>query len=347
MSEPPRSLLITGGAGFIGSSLVRLFLAETNRLVINLDKLTYAGHRESLAEVLEHPRHHFVEGDIGDAALVAELLEAYRPDTVFHLAAESHVDRSIEHPPQFAVTNAVGTCSLLNSATQYWQQLEGESKSRFRFTNVSTDEVFGSADQGKAFDEKSPLKPNSPYAASKAAGEHFAHAFAYTYGLPVVTVNPSNNYGPRQHPEKLIPKMILCAAAGEKLPLYGDGRHERDWLHVDDCCRALFDVWRCGDQGRRYLVGEGEPLPNRTVVEMICDLVDEMLADGGRRKSLISSVPDRPGHDRRYAVDSSALRELADWKPRVSFSDGLRETVRWYLDNPAWVATVAANSHEA
>jgi len=346
MNSNPSALLITGGAGFIGSTMVRHCLDQKSTTVVTLDKFTYAGHQCSLADVIDHPRHVLVEGDIADAELVTDLLKQYRPKAIVHLAAESHVDRSIARPPQFAETNALGSCQLLDATTRYWQGLDSVAQSEFRFLLVSTDEVFGSSRQGERFDEQSPLLPNSPYAASKAAAEHFARAFFRTYGLPVVIANPSNNYGPRQLPEKLIPKIILHAAAGKSLPVYGDGLHQRDWIHVDDCCRALLAVLRCGEPGGRYLIGAGNCLPNIEIVQRICDLIDELLAkgllaDGGSRRELIASVTDRLGHDRRYAVNAALLKKVSGWQPQIEFATGLRETVRWYLDHPKWVQAVS------
>ncbi|MCH7753307.1 MAG: dTDP-glucose 4,6-dehydratase [Planctomycetes bacterium] len=337
MTTRKPSLLITGGAGFIGSTLVRQCLAEGDSLVVNLDKFTYAGHRSSLEEVENHPDYVLVEGDIVDAKLVGEVLEEHRPWAIVHLAAETHVDRSIVDPPTFAVTNVLGTCTLLDVATRYWQQLDVAGRARFRFLYVSTDEVFGSAGPEQAFDEQSPVSPNSPYAASKAAGEQLTGAFAHTYGLPTLVANPSNHYGPRQHPEKLIPKMILHAAAGEPLGVYGDGLHQRDWLHVEDGCRVLRAILRQGSPGERYLVGADNCQVNLAVVETICDLVDELLADNGQRRKLIAHVTDRLGHDRRYAVCANKVRETTGWQPTVSFSVGLRETVAWYLQHRQWV----------
>ena len=336
MLQPQPSVLITGGAGFIGSALIRQWLEHEPEQVVNLDKLTYAGLRASLADVADHSRHKLVEGDVSDAKLVAELLAEHRPQAVLHLAAETHVDRSINEPPQFARTNVLGTCTLLDQTTCYWQGLSSAERNRFRFLFMSTDEVFGAAGPNELFTAESRLAPNSPYAASKAAGEHLVHAFAHTYGFPVVTINPTNNYGPRQFPEKLIPKMILAAARREPLPLYGDGLHERDWLHVDDCCRAIRTVLRHGAVGSRYLAGADNCLTNLVVVQQICKLLDESLNDGSDRRTLIRHVADRLGHDRRYAVDSRPLRQLG-WAPQVDFARALRETVAWYLENPAWV----------
>ena len=343
MTPASTSVLITGGAGFIGSALVRQWLACESDAVINLDRLTYAGLRASLDGVLDHPRHELVVGDIADAHLVDELLAERRPRAIVHLAAETHVDRSIDEPPEFARTNVLGTCTLLDCATRYWQGLSAGARVSFRFLLASTDEVFGAAAPGEAFTAESPLAPNSPYAASKAAAEHLAHAFAHTYGLPVVTINPTNNFGPRQLPEKLIPKMVLAAARRQPLPVYGDGLQERDWLHVDDCCRAIRTVLRRGEPGRRYLAGSGRCVANLRLVEQICDILDEHLADGGGRRKLIRHVADRPGHDRRYAVAGGELQTALGWSPAAPFLQALRETVVWYLENPSWVAEAEAS----
>jgi len=349
MQQEKPSILITGGAGFLGSTLVRKCLEEKPWSVVILDKLTYAGHRCNLAEVIDNPRYELVEGDINDVQLVAKLLKQHRPAAIIHLAAETHVDRSIGQPPQFATTNVLGTCTLLDVAVRHWQQLEETQRRAFRFLQVSTDEVFGSAAANEKFDEESRLEPNSPYAASKAAGEHFVRAFSKTYGMPLTLVNPSNNYGPRQYPEKLIPKMILNAAQGLPLPLYGDGLHQRDWLHVEDCCDALLEIVSCRNPSERYLIGADNCLSNLQVVETICDLVDDLLAEGPllkgmSRRKLIESVSDRPGHDRRYAVDAQLLRNETNWYPRIGFEEGLRDTVRWYLDHPEWVSKVCGQS---
>lgn len=343
MSEPREIILLTGGAGFIGSTLVRQWLEHETAAIVDLDLLTYAGLRESLGDLVDHPRHRLVVGDVADAALVRQVFAEHRPRAVLHLAAETHVDRSIDAPPAFAHTNMLGTCTLLDEATRYWQSLSGGERDKFRFLLMSTDEVFGAAAPGEAFTRNSPLAPNSPYAASKAAAEHLAKAFGHTYGLPLVIVNPTNNYGPRQMPEKLIPRVILAAVRREPVPLYGDGLHERDWLHVDDCCRAIRRVLADGKSDQRYLIGADNVLPNRVVVERLCDLVDEHLDDGGERRGLITPVADRPGHDRRYAVDSEALRRELGWRSQVDFDFGLREVVVWYLDNPRWVAAAEAS----
>ena len=345
MQQNNPSILITGGAGFMGSTLVRKCLNTESWTVVNLDKLTYAGHRCNLTEVLDNPRHILIKGDINNAKLVEQILDQHRPSAIVHLAAETHVDRSIDQPPQFATTNVLGTCTLLDVTIRYWQQLDQSQRQAFRFLHVSTDEVFGSAAEEVKFDEQSLLSPNSPYAASKAAGEHFVRAFSKTYGMPITVVNPSNNYGPRQHPEKLIPKMILNAAQGLPLHVYSDGLHQRDWLHAEDCCDAMLTILRSTKQSERYLIGADNCLPNLQVVEMICDLVDKFMIDaplpqGISRRSLIESVNDRPGHDRRYAVDAQLLRREQNWQPRIGFEQGLRDTVQWYLEHPEWVDTV-------
>lgn len=338
MPAPRPTVLITGGAGFIGSNLVRQWLAEESDAVVTLDALTYAGLRESLGDALAHPRHELVVGDIGDAPLVRELLAEHRPRAVLHLAAESHVDRSIVEPLGFVQTNVVGTAALLEETTRWWRELPAESRDAFRFVHVSTDEVFGSAEAGRTFTVASPLAPNSPYAASKAAGEQLARAFAHTYGLPVVTLNPGNHYGPRQLPEKLIPKMILRADAGEPLPLYGDGQHQRDWIHVDDGCRAIRAAAACGTPGERYLIGSDNCYPNRAIVEQLCDEIDRQRDDGRRRRELIAAAADRPGHDRRYALDSAPAQRQLNWRPQIELAAGLRDTVAWYLANGPWIA---------
>lgn len=344
MTAGKSAILITGGAGFIGSTLVRQCLAEEDARVVNLDKFTYAGSRASLVEIDDHADYSLVEGDIVDGKLVERALAEHRPWAIIHLAAESHVDRSIADPPTFVVTNVLGTCTLLEAATRYWRQLDGLDRERFRFFYVSTDEVFGAAEPGQTFDEQSPLAPNSPYAASKAAGEQLARAFAHTYGLPMLGANPGNHYGPRQHPEKLIPKMILHAVAGTPLPVYGDGRQQRDWLHVEDGCRALRAILHQGRPGERFLVGSEDCRGNLDVVEAICDLVDERSGHKDRSRRLIRLVTDRLGHDRRYAMSTQRLRDRTGWRPQIPFATGLRETVAWYLEHPEWAAGMLANS---
>jgi dTDP-glucose 4,6-dehydratase len=342
MATPQPSILVTGGTGFIGSTLLRQFLAEGDRKIVNFDKFTYAGHRDSLTEVADDPNFVQIEGDVVDAKLVGEVLEEHCPSAVLHLAAETHVDRSIADPPTFAVTNVLGTCTMLDVVARYWQQLDQASRASFRFFYVSTDEVFGSAQPDQAFDEQSSVSPSSPYAASKAAGEQLTSAFARTYGLPTLVANPSNHYGPRQHPEKLIPKMILHAAAGKSLGVYGDGKYQRDWIHVDDGCRALRAILQHGLPGESYLVGANNCRTNLSVVETICDLVDQRLADNQQRRRLIAHVSDRPGHDRRYAVCTDKVRKVTGWQPQAGFPKGLRETVAWYLDHQPWVEAILA-----
>ncbi|MEM9186835.1 MAG: dTDP-glucose 4,6-dehydratase [Planctomycetota bacterium] len=340
MTAAPQTLLVTGGAGFIGSNLVRMLLAETDARVVNLDLLTYAGRLESLGVVQDHPRHEFVHGDIADAALVGELLRSRRPAAVLHLAAESHVDRSIEGPAPFITTNVLGTGALLNACLEYWSEAAAGERGRFRFLHVSTDEVYGSLTAAAApFTETSRYDPSSPYAASKAGSDHLVRAFARTYGLPAIVTNASNNYGPYQFPEKLIPLMTLRALAGLPLPLYGDGLQVRDWLHVKDQCRALITVLRLGQPGGSYNIGAGAERTNRQVVESICQAVDGIVEGrrDGETKKLIRLVADRPGHDRRYAIDATRVRGLG-WRPSESFEEGVSRTVRWYADNEAWVA---------
>ncbi len=339
-----QSILITGGAGFIGNCLVRMVVGERLFRVVNLDKLTYAGNLDSLEPIRGDANHVFVHGDVGDAPLVDELLRQYRPRAIVHLAAESHVDRSIDAPATFLDTNVVGTFRLLQAARRYWTSLGEADRDRFRFLHVSTDEVYGSLGEQGCFTESSPYAPNSPYAASKAASDHFARAFFHTYGLPVIITNCSNNYGPYQFPEKLIPLMILNAIEGKPLPVYGDGKNVRDWLFVEDHCRALLAALEHGRPGEVYNIGGNCEQTNLAIVEALCDLVDELSPDAPRRpsRSLITFVEDRPGHDRRYAIDSSKARRELAWRPRQNLASGLRQTVRWYLDNSAWVQRVTS-----
>jgi dTDP-glucose 4,6-dehydratase len=338
---PGASVLVTGGAGFIGSRLVTRLLADTPWRVVTLDRLTYAGNRASLGPALDHPRHTFVHGDIGDRTLVGDLLRAHRPRAVLHVAAESHVDRSIDGPAAFAVTNVLGTVALLTATLDHWRTLDATARAAFRFLAVSTDEVYGSVETGEA-GPGSVYAPRSPYAASKAASDHFVHAFHHTYGLPVLTTHGSNTYGPFQYPEKLVPLLILNAIEGRPLPLYGDGGNVRDWLHVDDHVRALQCVLAEGAPGGVYPVAGAHPLTNLEVAHAVCDLVDQRIPGRPSVRTRIRFVPDRPGHDRRYAVDASALRALG-WAPGTPFPEGLEQTVAWYLDNPAWLAGVAAH----
>jgi dTDP-glucose 4,6-dehydratase len=338
--------LVTGGAGFIGGNFVLDAVARGIR-VVNLDALTYAGNRNTLAELDEHPGHVFVHGDIGDSALVASLLQAHQPSAVVNFAAESHVDRSIDGPAAFVHTNVVGTLSLLESTRDYWRSLTGAAREQFRFLHVSTDEVYGSLGDTGKFTEQSAYAPNSPYSASKAASDHLVRAFHHTYGLPVLTTNCSNNYGPFQFPEKLIPLVIARALAGEALPIYGDGRNVRDWLYVGDHCTAINAVLDRGRVGETYNVGGDAEMQNIDVVHAICALLDARRprADGVSRTSQITYVPDRPGHDRRYAIDASKLKRELGWQPSHTFEEGIAATVDWYLQHQDWVRGVLDGSY--
>jgi dTDP-glucose 4,6-dehydratase len=338
--------LVTGGAGFIGGNFV-LDAVRRGVRVVNLDALTYAGNLDTLASLEEHPGHVFVHGDIGDGALVAQLLAEHRPDAVVNFAAESHVDRSIDGPAAFVQTNVVGTLALLEAVRDYWRSLEGTGKESFRFLHVSTDEVYGSLGDTGKFTEETPFAPNSPYSASKAASDHLVRAFHHTYGLPVLTTNCSNNYGPYQFPEKLIPLIIARALAGEPLPVYGDGKNVRDWLYVDDHCAAIRAVLERGRVGETYNVGGDAERQNIEVVNTICALLDARRprADGKPRNSQITYVADRPGHDRRYAIDASKLQGELGWEPAHSFEQGIADTVDWYLDNQDWVGRVLDGSY--
>ncbi|MCP1373420.1 dTDP-glucose 4,6-dehydratase [Dyella lutea] len=341
-----KTLLVTGGAGFIGANFVLQAIADGLR-VINLDKLTYAGNPDTLASLAGNDRHIFVHGDIGDRSLVARLLAEHKPDAVVNFAAESHVDRSIDGPAAFVETNVVGTLGLLECSRDYWRSLEGDARDAFRFLHVSTDEVYGSlGDEGK-FTELTAYAPNSPYSASKAASDHLVRAFHHTYGLPVLTTNCSNNYGPYQFPEKLIPLVIQKALAGEPLPIYGDGLNIRDWLFVGDHCSAIRRVLESGRVGETYNVGGNAERTNLTVVKTICALLDQrqLLADGRARESLMTYVKDRPGHDRRYAIDATKLQSELGWKPSQTFESGIAQTVDWYLANQPWVQRVLDGSY--
>jgi len=337
-----RSILVTGGAGFIGSCFVRQWITQDRGPVVILDKLTYAGNLDSLGPVLDNPRHVVVEGDIVDRRLVARLLDEHRPWAIMHLAAESHVDRSIDAPAPFVQTNVVGTFQLLEAAREYWQKLPTDEQAQFRFLHVSTDEVHGSLGSVGRFKEESQYAPNSPYAASKAAADHFARAAHRTYGLPVITTNCSNNYGPYQYPEKLIPLMILNCLEGRPLPVYGDGRHVRDWLFVEDHCEALRTVLDAGRPGEVYHLGGGCEMANVDLVRAICHAVDRLRPDLPHApcEALVTFVEDRRGHDRRYAIDAAKVRRELGWRPREDFDSGLEKTVLWYLDNPGWVERV-------
>lgn len=340
-------IIITGGAGFIGSNFILEWLRRETVPVINLDKLTYAGNPDNLAELAGDARYSFVRGDISDRALVESLLAKYRPDAIIHFAAESHVDRSIHGPDDFVQTNVVGTFTLLEAARAYWNGLEPGKRGQFRFVHVSTDEVYGSLGIDEpAFTEASAYAPRSPYSASKAASDHLARAYFETYGLPVVVTNCSNNYGPRQFPEKLIPLMVLNAGSGKQLPVYGDGRNVRDWLYVTDHCDALRMVLRKGRAGQTYNIGGDSERTNIEVVRAICLLLDEMNPASAPHDRLIEFVADRPGHDRRYALDTHKIRTELGWQPVENFEAGLRKTVKWYLDHPEWVARIASGAYK-
>jgi dTDP-glucose 4,6-dehydratase len=337
MNDP---LLVTGGAGFIGSAVVRHLIQETDATVVTVDALTYAGHRENLAPVMDHERHHFEHADITDAPAMHRLFREYEPGGVLHLAAESHVDRSIDGPAAFVQTNVVGTQVLLEAARTYWEE-QGRPEA-FRFLHVSTDEVYGELGDTGAFTEETPYDPSSPYSASKAGADHLVRAWHRTYDLPVLITNCSNNYGPYQHPEKLIPVVIRNALTGEPIPVYGDGKNVRDWLYVEDHVRALLRVLREGRVGETYNVGGRCEKENRTVVRMICDILDEARPDArdGSHRDLITFVDDRPGHDWRYAIDPGKIEGELGWTPSVDFEEGLRRTVQWYRAHRGWVEGV-------
>lgn len=341
-------ILTTGGAGFIGSNFVLDWLAGSSEPVLNLDKLTYAGNLENLAGLRGDPRHIFVQGDIGDAALLARLLDEHRPRAVINFAAESHVDRSIHGPEDFIQTNIVGTFRLLEAVRAYWSGLAPAGQAAFRFLHVSTDEVYGSLGKdAPAFRETSRYEPNSPYSASKAAGDHLVRAWRHTYGLPVLTTNCSNNYGPYHFPEKLIPLCIHNALAGKPLPIYGDGQQRRDWLYVKDHCAAIRRVLEAGQVGEVYNVGGWNEKANLEVVTTLCDILDELKPrpDARSYREQIAFVADRPGHDRRYAIDAGKLERELGWKPAETFETGIRKTVRWYLDNQDWVNKVTSGAY--
>ena len=341
-------ILVTGGAGFIGSNFVLDWLADSDEPVLNLDKLTYAGNLQNLASLKQNSRHVFVHGDIGDAEQVKRLLSDYQPRAIINFAAESHVDRSIHGPEDFIQTNIMGTFKLLEAVRAYWGGLPSEPQSAFRFLHVSTDEVYGSlAKTDPAFTEAHRYEPNSPYSASKAASDHLVRAYHHTYGLPVLTTNCSNTYGPYHFPEKLIPLMIVNALAGKALPVYGDGMQVRDWLYVKDHCSAIRRVLAAGHMGEVYNVGGWNEKPNIDIVNTICALLDEMRprADGQPYQSQISYVTDRPGHDRRYAIDARKIEQELGWKPAETFDSGIRKTVQWYLTHPDWVAQVQSGGY--
>lgn len=344
-------ILVTGGAGFIGSALVRYLIEHTADTVINLDKLTYAGNLASLSSVASNPRYHFVQLDINDAAGISAVLAEHQPDLVMHLAAESHVDRSIDGPSAFIQTNIVGTYTLLEACRSYWQQLAEPKKSAFRFHHISTDEVYGDLHgTDDLFTEQTPYAPSSPYSASKAASDHLVRAWHRTYGLPVVLTNCSNNYGPYHFPEKLIPLMILNALAGKPLPVYGKGNQVRDWLYVEDHARALYQVVTRGVVGETYNIGGHNEKQNIEVVESLCALLEELApqkpAGVSHYRDLITYVQDRPGHDLRYAIDAGKIERELGWKPQESFDTGLRKTVLWYLNNQSWWQAVLDGSYQ-
>jgi dTDP-glucose 4,6-dehydratase len=339
-------ILVTGGAGFIGANFVLEWLERSAEPVVNLDKLTYAGNLGSLAALRGDSRHAFVRGDIGDRAQVDALLAGHRPRAIVNFAAESHVDRSIHGPAAFVETNVVGTFTLLEAVRAYWSTLSDEERAAFRFLHISTDEVYGSLGQeDPPFAETTPYAPNSPYSASKAAADHLVRAYHHTYGLPTLTTNCSNNYGPRQFPEKLIPLMIVNALAGKALPVYGDGRNVRDWLYVGDHCAAIRAVLAKGRAGETYAVGGSAEMSNLEVVHAICAILAE-LAPGRDYARLVTFVQDRAGHDRRYAIDASKIRGELGWTPKETFISGMRRTVQWYLDNDDWLAAVTSREYQ-
>ena len=341
-------ILVTGGAGFIGSNFVLDWLASSSEPVVNLDKLTYAGNRANLAALQGDARHSFVQGDIGDAALIDRLLAEHRPRAIVNFAAESHVDRSIHGAEDFIATNVVGTFRLLESARGYWNELAAGEKAAFRFLHVSTDEVYGTlAPDAPAFTETHVYEPNSPYSASKAASDHLVRAWHHTHGLPVLTTNCSNNYGPYHFPEKLIPLIIVNALAGKPLPIYGDGQQVRDWLYVTDHCSAIRRVLEAGRPGEVYNIGGWNEKTNLQIVHALCELLDELQprADGQSYRTQITHVTDRPGHDRRYAIDARKIERELGWRPAETFDTGIRKTVQWYLANPEWVENVQSGAY--
>ncbi|MBI3041316.1 MAG: dTDP-glucose 4,6-dehydratase [Betaproteobacteria bacterium] len=341
-------ILVTGGAGFIGSNFVLDWLAQERTPVVNLDYLTYAGNLDNLSALSGDERHTFIQGDINDRALVARLLREHQPGAVVHFAAESHVDRSIHGPADFVHTNVIGTFSLLEEARIYWCSLKESEKARFRFLHVSTDEVYGSlGPDDPPFTETTPYAPNSPYAASKAASDHLVRAYHHTYGLPVITTNCSNNYGPYQFPEKLVPLMVLNALQRRPLPVYGDGRNVRDWLYVTDHCEAVRLALKRGRPGETYNIGGNAEKTNLEVVKTICAILDALRPDEAPHEELIAFVADRPGHDRRYAMDSGKIRNELGWRPRERFDTGFRKTVEWYLDHMPWVDNVASGAYRS
>jgi dTDP-glucose 4,6-dehydratase len=350
-----QTVLVTGGCGFIGANLVRLLLGSGKYRIVNLDALTYAANPLSLADLTDHPDYEFVKGNITDRQLVESLFETHQPVGIFHLAAESHVDRSIVSAEDFVQTNVVGTYSMLEVARAYWSRLPGERKDTFRFLHVSTDEVFGSLGEEGYFSEETPYAPNSPYSASKAASDHFVRAYHHTYGLPTLITNCSNNYGPYQFPEKVIPLVILNALSGKPLPVYGDGSNVRDWIYVEDHCKAVRLVFEKGKSGETYVIGANNEQKNIDLVNRICNILDEIaplveipqLREQGLNSysELIHFVEDRPGHDRRYAIDSAKITRQLGWQAEVKFETGLRRTIEWYLSHPKWVDQASSDSY--
>ena len=342
-------ILVTGGAGFIGGNFVLDWLANpASEGIVNLDKLTYAGNLATLESLQSDSRHTFVHGDIGDQSLISSLLKKYQPRAIINFAAESHVDRSIHGPAEFIHTNIVGTFNLLECAREYWGELQGSEKEQFRFHHVSTDEVYGSlSSSDPAFSESNPYEPNSPYSASKAASDHLVRAWFHTYGLPVITTNCSNNYGPYHFPEKLIPLVILNALNNKPLPVYGDGQQIRDWLYVGDHCSAIREVLANGRLGETYNIGGWNEKANIDVVKTICTILDELRprSDGGSYAEQITFVKDRPGHDRRYAIDASKIEKELGWRPVETFDSGIRKTIQWYLDSPDWVEGIVTGAY--
>jgi len=339
-------ILVTGGAGFIGSNFLLQQIQNSSSSIVNLDKLTYAGNVRNLQSIADHPRYEFAQGDIADRDLVRRLFAKHQPKAVVHFAAESHVDRSIRGPEDFIQTNIHGTFAMLEEAKAYWSRLPENEQNDFRFLHVSTDEVYGSLEPNDpAFSETTPYAPNSPYAASKAASDHIVRAYHKTYGLPTLTTNCSNNYGPFQFPEKLIPLMILNARDGKALPVYGDGKNVRDWLYVEDHCEAIATVLRGGRPGETYNIGGWNEKPNLEIVQTICDLVDEIRPGDDSRRKLITFVKDRPGHDRRYAMNAGKIEQELGWRPKETFETGLLKTVRWYLEHDEWVKDVTSGSY--
>jgi len=342
-----KTWLVTGGAGFIGCNMILLQMKQGGIRIVNLDKLTYAGNLESLATVMDHPDHIFVYGGIEDRRLVSELLERYRPDAVINFAAETHVDRSIDGPADFIQTNIVGTFELLEAVRDYWNRQPGGRREKFRFLQISTDEVYGSLGPGGFFQETTRYDPRSPYSASKASADHMVRAYHHTYGLPVLVTHCSNNYGPYQFPDKLIPLMLLNILEGKPLPVYGDGQHVRDWLYVEDHCRAIQTVLERGRVAESYNIGGNDEKTNLQVVHALCDLCDKLLTrrDGKSHREQIVLVPDRPGHDRRYAIDPAKIRFELGWQPEESLVSGLRKTVDWYLHNKEWCRRACAGKY--